>query len=126
MNFQQRADLTFKIWFILIGGLVGSLIFTAERLGVWSLAIVFLIIGAGITTTGFLWKWGGYDDRVREVRDESMDVEKAKRNRLALALRDLSDAELTRLRQRLSDGDIDDDHLAALLDESASDKAKRR
>jgi hypothetical protein len=76
---------------------------------------------AGITTTGFIWNGQPASDRSAQTAD----VEALKRNRLTLALRDLSDNELARLRQRLSDGDIDDELLARLLDESEASKVKR-
>jgi len=78
--------------------------------------------GGGITTTGFMWKWGEYNDS-----DSTSELEKSKRNRLSMALRDLSDSELASLRQRLATGDIDQSQLERLLDdESELSKVKRR
>jgi hypothetical protein len=124
MNFEKRAELTMKLWGTLMTGLVFCMIFTAEKLGIWSLGLAVLIVGAGITTTGFMWGWG--DAAKFDTRSaQDMDLEKAKRSRLSLALRDLSDSELANLRQRLAKGDIDDMQLARLLEESELDKAKR-
>jgi hypothetical protein len=122
MGFEKRAELTMKIWGVLMIGMILSMLFTADRLGVWSLGIPVLIVGAGITTTGFMWKWGEYTDT-----DPTIELEKSKRNRLSMALRDLSDSELASLRQRLATGDIDESQLERLLDdESELSKVKRR
>jgi hypothetical protein len=122
MGFEKRAELTMKIWGVLMIGMIMSMLFTAEKLGIWSLGIPVLIVGAGITTTGFMWKWGEYTDT-----DPTIELEKSKRNRLSMALRDLSDKELASLRQRLATGDIDESQLERLLDdESELSKVKRR
>ncbi|NJR12509.1 hypothetical protein HC776_01065 [bacterium] len=121
MNFDKHAEHTLKLWGTLMAGLVFAMLFTSGTLGVWSLGLAVLIVGAGITTTGFMWQWG-------EVRDitVSSEGEAAKQSRLARALRDLSDDELASLRQRLARGDIDESQLARLLDEDSElDKAKR-
>jgi len=69
-----------------------------------------------------MWKWGEYNDS-----DSTSELEKSKRNRLSMALRDLSDSELASLRQRLATGDIDQSQLERLLDdESELSKVKRR
>lgn len=122
MGFEKRAELTLKIWTALMFGMIVTMLFTADKLGVWSLGIPVLLVGAGITTTGFMWKWGEYS----EV-DSSIEVERARRNRLSLALRELSDSELANLRQRLATGDIDEAQLERLLDdESELSKVKRK
>ena len=103
-------------------GLVLTMLFGARELGVFSLGIVVLFVGAGITTTGFMWKWGDYSDS-----DPMIELEKSKRNRLSMALRDLSDSELSSLRERLATGDIDQSQLERLMDnESELSKVKQR
>jgi hypothetical protein len=124
MNFDKRAEQTLKLWGTLMMGLVFSMLFTSEKLGVWSLGLAALIVVGGIATTGFMWNWGEHPKSDTNYMQE-MDVEKAKRSRLSLALRDLSDSELANLRQRLAAGDIDEGQLARLLEESELDKAKR-
>jgi hypothetical protein len=121
MGFEKRAELTMKIWGVLMAGMVLSMLFTAEKLGVWSLGIPVMLVIAGIATTGFMWKWGEYSDAA-----PMLDAEKAKRDRLSLALRDLSDSELASLRQRLASGDIDQNQLERLLDDQSElSKVKR-
>ena len=115
MNFEKRAELTLKIWGVMIAGLVISMLFTVNTLGVWALGLALLIISAGIVTTGFMWNWGDAASHIDTVED----AEKAKRNRLSSALRDLSDSELANLQRRLSQGDINDDQLARLLEEES-------
>lgn len=122
MNVDKRAEHTIKVWSTLMVGLVFSMLFTADKLGIWSLGLAALIVGAGITTTGFMWNWGDY---ARYSPDVEADAEKAKRTRLSSALRELSDSELSSLRQRLANGDIDDEKLARLLEESELEKVKR-
>jgi len=121
MGFEKRAELTLKIWTTLMVGMVLSMLFTAEKLGVWSLGIPVLLVAAGIMTTGFMWKWGEYSDVA-----PTLDSEKAKRDRLSMALRDLSDSELASLRQRLAAGEIDQSQLERLLDDQSElSKVKR-
>jgi hypothetical protein len=87
--------------------------------GVIFVPIMFTV--AGIVMSGFIWNWGQLPDTASQDRAS----EDLKRNRLTQALRNLSDDELHRLRQRLASGDVDDDQLARLLDESEASKAKR-
>jgi uncharacterized membrane protein len=82
--------------------------------------ILFTI--AGVLVTGFMWVGSESGSR---TSNRTGSREEDKRERLTHALRDLSDNELIRLRQRLASGDIDDDQLARLLDESEAAKAKR-
>jgi uncharacterized membrane protein len=65
--------------------------------------------------------WG----RVSNLSEQKDSAEDLKRNRITMALRDLSDSELVRLRQRLASGDVDEEQLMRLMDESESSKAKR-
>lgn len=111
-----RAVLTVIMWAMF---LVGMLVFSLVLSRTMEDAIPFVLIlftVAGLIMSGFIWNWGQLPDESREA---------AKRNRLTLALRNLSDQELLRLRQRLSTGDLDDIQLARLLDESEASKAKR-
>ncbi len=91
----------------------------------WIAYLAFLIISADTVESGWLFAlamvsalpllvgmsvvWRMYREDQRTVTYE--EQEKRKRDRLDEVLRDLSDEELIRLRQRLSDGSVDDDML---------------
>ena len=116
-----RALFTLIMWFMLIGAMIvlTALLRTTLQEGVIAVTIIFAVVGVAVS--GFIWNWG-------QIPNESHDAaaEVLKRNRLTMALRDLTDDELARLRQRLATGDIDDDQLSRLLDESEAGKLKRR
>jgi len=115
-----RALFTLMIWVLLIGAMISMSAILSGTLGYAIISIPIILTVAGITVSGFIWNWG-------QLPRESQDTaESLKRNRLTMALRDLSDDELKGLRQRLSNGDVDDDQLARLLDESEASKAKNR
>jgi hypothetical protein len=115
-----RALFTMVMWIILIVAMIPLTAITVSTLNELVIAIPGILAAAGVLVTGFIWQWGQMPDTASHESTEYL-----KRNRLTMALRDLSDDELKRLRQRLSNGDIDDDQLARLLDESEASKAKR-
>lgn len=118
MTTNGRAVLTVVMWGMFLGAMLLTSLGLAPFLGSSVLFVLCMFTVAGITTTGFIWNG-------QPGSTEVTDAEAIKRNRLTLALRDLSDNELASLRQRLSSGDIDDAQLARLLDESEASKAKR-
>lgn len=63
---------------------------------------------AGFLSTGTVWNWG--EPGMASVVDMEAQ-EKVKRERIDGVLRDLSNEELIALKQRLSDGTVDDDVL---------------
>jgi hypothetical protein len=115
-----RALFTMIMWIMLIVAMIPLTALTIGTLQEVVIAIPAILAAAGVLVTGFIWQWGQMPDPATHEANESL-----KRNRLTMALRDLSDDELKRLRQRLASGDIDDEQLARLLDESEASKAKR-
>jgi hypothetical protein len=117
-SMSSRLAATVTLWLLLIIGMVVVSMLLSPLVGQGVMFIVILFMVAGIILSGFMWNWG-------RLANQNTSSEALKRNRLTMALRDLSDDELKGLRQRLSNGDIDDDQLARLLDESEASKAKR-
>jgi hypothetical protein len=120
LSASGRALFTMIMWIILIVAMIPLTAITVNTLQELVIAVPGILAAAGVLVTGFIWNWGQLPDTSHHEVNESL-----KRNRLTMALRDLSDDELKRLRQRLSNGDIDDEQLARLLDESEASKAKR-
>ena len=118
---SSRLAATVVIWALLIAGMIVLSLLLAPFVGEAVMFILILLTGAGIVLSGFIWNWG----QLPNESSHTDSSESLKRSRLAMALRDLSDSELASLRHRLSSGDIDDDQLARLLDESEASKAKR-
>lgn len=116
-----RALFTFIMWVLLIGAMIPLTAITIDILQEAVIAIPVVLAVSGIAVTGFIYNWG----QLPNESSHDASSESFKRNRLTMALRDLSDSELASLRQRLASGDIDDDQLARLLDESDASKAKR-
>jgi reverse gyrase len=78
---------------------------------------------AAVLVSGFIWNWGR-GSSVQQSASEALDSEmqsreKRKNDRLSRALRNLSNEELVRLRQRLASGEIDEHDLEAALGEDA-------
>ncbi len=106
---DERIKLTRFIWTaIIVGIVIGSAVlvpFMEEEV----LGLVFMMVTGGVLTTAFIWNWGRLPVTAQEAS------EKAKRERLDAVLRDLSDTQLQRLRERLSAGDITDEQLGYML-----------
>lgn len=107
-NVVVRVMATALIWITYLGGSVAAVI---EMAG-WGVLLAIVLMIPAIVFTGLLWAWerisGVTQQRLQAVSEEG---EKRKRDRIDNVLRDLSDKDLLRLRERLSDGDIDDDLL---------------
>ena len=108
-------------WALLMAAIVTlARLFSPSFAQVMIVVLIFLTL-IGITLLGFTQNWG----RVSNTDSQETSSEARKRNRLTMALHDLSDSELIRLRQRLASGDIDDDQFVRLMDERDASKAKR-
>lgn len=117
-----RLASTVVIWAILVGAMITLSLILAPTLGEIVIAIPVIFTTAGVLLSGFIWQWGQMPNEAEKIAVS----ENLKRQRLTLALRDLSDDELKRVRQRLASGDISDDVAELLDDESDISKAKRR
>jgi len=108
-------------WALLMAAMVLLADLLSPSFGQMMMVVLIFLTLIGIMLVGFTWNWG----RVSNTANQETSSESRKRNRLTMALHDLSDSELIRLRQRLSDGDIGDEQLIRLMDESEASKAKR-
>ncbi len=120
-----RAIATIVIWTMVVGGFALTGIFMADALGDGIVMVVFLLLGAAVASTGFVWNWGNmrgsskvsWHDWGEQMTFDETRTEKRKADRISAALRNLSDDELVRLRQRIARGEITDEDLEAALAE---------
>ncbi len=118
-----KAIATTVVWTMLTVGFALAFIFVGENLGEDIIALAFFMLVAAVLVSGFIWNWGRTDS-TQQTASEAIDSEvqfreKRKNDRLGQALRDLSNDELMRLRQRLASGEIDERDLEAALGEEA-------
>lgn len=88
--------------------------FSFEPLGVWAILMAFVLMMPLMGAMGMMWSMGSsksQKSRKKQAANQSEEQEKRKRERLDNVLRDLSSDELIRLKQRLTDGSIDDNIL---------------
>lgn len=117
-----RAISTIVIWVMLLAAFIVATIFLPETIGEDVIAVYLFLSIAGAVSTGAIWR--GRSSRQersgrRESRYEDREAapEKIKNERIAAALRELSDDELYQLRDSIARGTIDEERLAALIDE---------
>lgn len=105
-NMQVRGIATVVIWlsYLII------LYISIESLGVWVTLLAFVLMMPLIVLSGGMWGMFGNESEKNDSEHDT-DTEKRKRERLDNVLRDLSDEDLVRLKQRLQDGAIDDNML---------------
>jgi hypothetical protein len=85
--------------------------FSFSQLGVWSILLAFVMMLPLMGGMAFMWQSKSSERREPMIRVEAGETEKRKRERLDAVLRDLSSEELMRLKERLSDGSVDDEDL---------------
>ena len=107
------------IWALLMAAMVLLAQLVSPELAQLTKVTFIVLAIIGIIVVGSRWNWG------RSSTVAAEDPLSGARNRLSRVLHDMSDSELIRLRQRLASGDLDDDLLANLIDESDVSKAKR-
>lgn len=139
MNQQQnnqggtfwKAIATIVIWVMVVASLAITGVFLAPNMGDDAIGAIFIVVAAAIVTNGFIWNWGStgqrkLDKKEREsAEDELYDLasnvgEKRKRDRLAVALSQLSDGELVNLRSKIRNGEIDEQDLAEILNQQGN------
>jgi hypothetical protein len=101
MSEENRGTLTIALWFLSALALVALFISAAAQaeLTPWHIVLAFTILALPIIGTPFIWRG----------KDSESEQEKAKRRRIENLLGDMSDEELSELKQRLSDGDLRDE-----------------
>lgn len=123
-----RAIATIVIWVMATGSIALSGIFLADKLGEDVIAVIVVSMIAAALSSGFIWNWGrtGMSRRRRrhwaslldealETRSYSQEKPKREDDRLAEALRQLSDRQLHNLRDGIRSGEISDDDLETML-----------
>lgn len=84
--------------------------------GGWSVFIAFVVMMPLIAATGMMW--GAFTSETDNAQKENLsaeEIEKRKRERIDSVLRDLSDDDLLRLKQRLGDGVVNDEVLYSAI-----------
>jgi hypothetical protein len=104
-----RAAATVIMWIAYLGMVWTAMIF--GQLGAWAILLAFVLMMPLIPISAMMWgAIGGHSNR--DEKQVSWDeVEKRKRDRLDAVLRNLSNEDLERLKQRLSDGTVNDSKL---------------
>jgi hypothetical protein len=82
--------------------------FSFTPLGIWAILLAFVLMMPLMGAMAFMWTTKAGERREPMIKVESGETEKRKRERLDSVLRDLSDDELMRLKERLMDGTVDD------------------
>lgn len=112
MQDQSRIEVIAVIWGTMACALFGLFISAAATDGFTFLHFLAMVVllAVPLTATGAIWRWGA------GLTSAWVDyAEKAKRDRITQALRNLSTADLERLKERLANDDIDDAALYAYL-----------
>jgi hypothetical protein len=122
-----QALATIVIWAMVMAGMGIGSVFLVPQMGEEVMGFFFLLFGAAIVCTGFVWKWGqmpGQGKGQGKQKNESYNYgsdydyeEKRKHDRLSNALKALSDDDLIRLRERIARGEIQEEDLASVLRE---------
>ena len=126
-----KAIATIVIWVMVVASIAITGVFLAPNMGDDAIGAIFIVVAAAIVTNGFIWNWGStgqrkLDKKEREsAEDELYDLassvgEKRKRDRLAVALSQLSDGELHNLRSKIRNGEIDEQDLAEILNQQGN------
>lgn len=83
--------------------------FAMQELGGWSMLMAFVLMIPLMGGMAFMWTTQQHSKPAVQVN--TSETEKKKRERLDAVLRDLSDEDLMRLKERLMDGSVDDEIL---------------
>lgn len=123
MNTLVRVGMTAFVWAcvtaIMTMALVQSTLSSVDVEG-----LGFLLLVSTVITTGFFWNWGRLPAEARA--DHGIEAEKAKRDRLDSVLRELSDAQLRTLRDKLSTGELNEEHISYMLGEDGELISQKR
>jgi hypothetical protein len=104
---SEKASATAVMWL----SYLAMIWFSFSQLGVWSILLAFVMMLPLMGGMAFMWTSKSGGRREPMIKVELGEMEKRKRERLDSVLRDLSSEELMRLKERLSDGSVDDEDL---------------
>lgn len=107
MGSSDKAAATVIMWLTYLA----MIWFALGELGGWAILLAFVLMMPLMGGMAFMWTTGNKEAAIHIERAKQDNSEKRKRERLDSVLRDLSDDDLLRLRERLNDGSIDDDVL---------------
>jgi hypothetical protein len=96
---EIKAIITGLIWF----SYLGMVWFTIPLLSNWAVLLAFVMTFPLVAAMGFMWS---ATTEGQASNPDSAENEKRKRERLDSVLRDLSDEDLLRLKERLMNGSI--------------------
>ena len=105
MESFSKAFATVAMWLTYLA----MVYFAMEQLGGWSMLMAFVLMLPLMGGMAFMWTTN--HDKKAAIHINTGDTEKRKRERLDSVLRDLSDDDLMRLKDRLMDGTVDDEVL---------------
>lgn len=114
-NVFMRSAATMFMWLVYMAGVFISLI----EVGAIAILLAFILMVPLVFLSAFMW--GLLDRRPPQSATQSLSasatdyLEKRKRDRLDAVLKDLSNDDLERLRQRLSDGTVQEEQLRYML-----------
>jgi hypothetical protein len=103
-----RVIATAFMWLMYLAGIFVSV----TEIGGWAILLALVLMIPLIAVSGLMWTW----ERISGVKQARMlnateHQEKRKREGIDSVLRDLSDDDLLRLRERLVDGSVNDEFL---------------
>lgn len=101
-----RLFATVTLWITYLG----ILAFALTEIGWVTIVLAFILFIPLLASNYMLWR-GQRDDKPINFSFDFEETQKRKRDRIDNVLRDLSDKDLMRLRERLADGTIDDNIL---------------
>ena len=110
-----KSIATIIIWVTYLAMIWASM--TTGQLGAWAILLAFVLMIPLIPIMGMIWAAPfifGHNSEASKAKQQQLswdEVEKRKRDRLDAVLRNLSDEDLERLKQRLSDGTVNDNKL---------------
>lgn len=105
---MPRVIATGFMWLMYLAGIFISV----EEIGGWAIGLALVLMIPLIVVSALMWSWERISG-VKEARllNNNEKQEKRKRDRIDSVLRDLSSDDLKRLKNRLSDGTLDEDLL---------------
>ena len=114
---QLRVIATTLMWLTYLGFVLIGL----NMLQVWGILLAFVMMIPVVLLGMFIWSPRGFENNEKSdaIGFNSTDnaIEKRKRDRLSQALSQLSDSQLTSLRDGIRNGTLDDERLRYMIDD---------
>lgn len=104
---KARSFASVMMWL----GYLAIVYLALDKLDAWAALVAFVVMIPLIAAQGMMWGGFGSDNDRKKDEMTSNEIEKRKRERIDAVLRDLSDEDLLRLRERLVDGTVNDEVL---------------